>query len=192
MDIVSGGVLRSSGAAAAPAGAALAPLVVSVSTHLQHEQQAASFVTAAAPQPNASQAAGPLAPETPAKARLMHPISSPAGAPSVAPGEDVPPVRMHRPLSLTSLHDESAPELLPIAEDSMEDAEETAVRSNAQQQPLQSNLAAKALAVLRANDLGGYTIPATGLYPYQWNWDSALVAMGWSAVDEPRAWEELR
>ncbi|XP_073390580.1 mannosylglycerate hydrolase MGH1 isoform X2 [Physcomitrium patens] len=45
--------------------------------------------------------------------------------------------------------------------------------------------------ILTENDLGGYTIPAKGLYPYQWNWDSALVAMGWATFDEARAWEEM-
>ena len=45
--------------------------------------------------------------------------------------------------------------------------------------------------ILRNNDLGGYTIPAKGLYPFQWNWDSALVVSGWAVFDEPRAWVEL-
>ncbi|KAG6542326.1 hypothetical protein Mapa_016251 [Marchantia paleacea] len=45
--------------------------------------------------------------------------------------------------------------------------------------------------ILKQNDRGGYTIPAKGLYPYQWNWDSALVALGWASLDETRAWEEL-
>jgi hypothetical protein len=45
--------------------------------------------------------------------------------------------------------------------------------------------------VLRDNDRGGYTVPTHGLYPYQWNWDSAFVAMGWISFDEPRAWREI-
>lgn len=45
--------------------------------------------------------------------------------------------------------------------------------------------------VLRTNDRGGYTVPTARLYPYQWNWDSAFVAMGWVTFDEPRAWREL-
>ena len=45
--------------------------------------------------------------------------------------------------------------------------------------------------ILRDNDRGGYTVPTAGLYPYQWNWDSAFVAMGWITFDEPRAWREL-
>lgn len=49
-----------------------------------------------------------------------------------------------------------------------------------------------ARTVLRANDLGGYTVPARGLYPFQWNWDSAIIALGWHCFDEQRAWQEAR
>jgi hypothetical protein len=45
--------------------------------------------------------------------------------------------------------------------------------------------------ILRANDRGGYTVPTARLYPFQWNWDSALVAMGWATFDERRGWQEL-
>lgn len=45
--------------------------------------------------------------------------------------------------------------------------------------------------VLRANDRGRYTVPARGLYPHQWNWDSALAALGWATIDPDRAWTEL-
>jgi hypothetical protein len=48
-----------------------------------------------------------------------------------------------------------------------------------------------ARAVLRANDRGGYTVPTTGLYPYQWNWDSAFAAWGWATFDVDRAWLEI-
>jgi hypothetical protein len=41
------------------------------------------------------------------------------------------------------------------------------------------------------NDRGGYTIPTAGLYPYQWNWDSAFAAWGFSTFDIDRAWAEL-
>lgn len=46
-------------------------------------------------------------------------------------------------------------------------------------------------AVLRGNDRGGYTVPTDRLYPFQWNWDSAFVAMGWARFDEDRAWREV-
>lgn len=49
----------------------------------------------------------------------------------------------------------------------------------------------QARAILRANDRGGYTLPTAGLYPYQWNWDSAFAAWGFSAFDVDRAWSEL-
>jgi hypothetical protein len=48
-----------------------------------------------------------------------------------------------------------------------------------------------ARAILRANDRGGYTVPTAGLYPYQWNWDSAFSALGWITFDESRAWCEF-
>jgi len=49
----------------------------------------------------------------------------------------------------------------------------------------------QARQILRANDRGGYTIPTAGLYPYQWNWDSAFAAWGFSTFDIDRAWTEL-
>lgn len=45
--------------------------------------------------------------------------------------------------------------------------------------------------ILMKNDFGGYTVPTQGLYPFQWNWDSAITALGWVKFDEPRAWQEL-
>jgi glycogen debranching enzyme len=48
-----------------------------------------------------------------------------------------------------------------------------------------------ARAVLAANDRGGYTVPTAGLYPFQWNWDSAFVAMGFATWDCDRALAEL-
>ncbi len=50
---------------------------------------------------------------------------------------------------------------------------------------------AAARAVLAANDRGGYTVPTAGLYPFQWNWDSAFVAMGFATWDGDRALTEL-
>lgn len=49
----------------------------------------------------------------------------------------------------------------------------------------------QARSVLRANDKGLYTVPTHGLYPFQWNWDSALTAIGFSHIDMERAWVEL-
>lgn len=48
-----------------------------------------------------------------------------------------------------------------------------------------------AIDILQANDLGGYTIPTKGLYPYQWNWDSAFVAQGFATFDVDRGWQEI-
>ncbi|PHQ86863.1 MAG: hypothetical protein COB65_00195 [Thalassobium sp.] len=49
----------------------------------------------------------------------------------------------------------------------------------------------QAKAVLRRNDRGTYTVPTHGLYPFQWNWDSALSALGFAHFDEARAWTEI-
>ncbi len=48
-----------------------------------------------------------------------------------------------------------------------------------------------ATGVLRANDVGSYTVPSRATYPHQWNWDSALCALGWAEIDPGRAWLEL-
>ncbi len=45
--------------------------------------------------------------------------------------------------------------------------------------------------VLRGNDSGRYTLPSRTTYPHQWNWDSALAALGWAELDPARAWTEL-
>lgn len=49
----------------------------------------------------------------------------------------------------------------------------------------------QAKAVMIKNDRGRYTVPTHGLYPFQWNWDSALSALGFAHFDEARAWTEL-
>ena len=51
--------------------------------------------------------------------------------------------------------------------------------------------AAEARRILADNDLGDYTIPCKKLYPFQWNWDSVIVALGWLRIDEARAWREM-
>ena len=54
-----------------------------------------------------------------------------------------------------------------------------------------SELRSAATGVLRANDRGSYTLPSRSTYPHQWNWDSALIALGWAELDPARAWTEL-
>ena len=49
----------------------------------------------------------------------------------------------------------------------------------------------QARRIMRQNDRGGYTVPTSGLYPYQWNWDSCFAAWGFSAFDVKRAWFEI-
>lgn len=53
------------------------------------------------------------------------------------------------------------------------------------------DLDARAQDILRANDRGGYTVPNGRVYPFQWNWDSAFVALGFATFDADRAWREI-
>ncbi|MEL6183656.1 MAG: hypothetical protein AAFU79_03460, partial [Myxococcota bacterium] len=56
---------------------------------------------------------------------------------------------------------------------------------------MKSSFDARAKAILQKNDRGGYTVPTEGMYPHQWNWDSALVALGFATFDRSRAVREL-
>jgi hypothetical protein len=49
----------------------------------------------------------------------------------------------------------------------------------------------QAAAVLHDNDAGGWTRAAPLLYPHQWSWDSAFIAIGWAHLDVRRAMTEL-
>ncbi len=50
----------------------------------------------------------------------------------------------------------------------------------------------QACDILDLNDRGSYTVPTKGLYPFQWNWDSCLTALGQSHINEERAWREIQ
>lgn len=52
-------------------------------------------------------------------------------------------------------------------------------------------LVRKAAEVLRRNDMGGWTKAAPELYPHQWSWDSAFIAIGLAHLDTRRAAREL-
>ncbi|MFE9960007.1 hypothetical protein [Micromonospora sp. NPDC005299] len=49
-----------------------------------------------------------------------------------------------------------------------------------------------ALATLDANWEHDHTVPSRTLYPHQWSWDSAFIAVGLAHVRPDRAWRELR
>jgi hypothetical protein len=53
-------------------------------------------------------------------------------------------------------------------------------------------LVAEAGKILRRNDMGGWTRAAPELYPHQWSWDSAFIAIGLAHLDTRRAAQELR
>jgi mannosylglycerate hydrolase len=53
------------------------------------------------------------------------------------------------------------------------------------------DLAARAVAVLEKNWMGHATRASARLYPHQWSWDSACIAIGYSGWDQRRAQAEL-
>ncbi|MBX7267151.1 hypothetical protein KIF24_14780 [Micromonospora sp. Llam7] len=48
-----------------------------------------------------------------------------------------------------------------------------------------------ARATLDGNWEHDHTVPSRTLYPHQWSWDSAFVAIGWAHIRPDRAWSEL-
>jgi glycogen debranching enzyme len=53
-------------------------------------------------------------------------------------------------------------------------------------------LIGEAKAVLEANWLGHATSPSRRLYPHQWSWDAACIAIGYASWNQERAETELR
>jgi mannosylglycerate hydrolase len=45
---------------------------------------------------------------------------------------------------------------------------------------------------LAGNDMGPFVRPGRDLYPHQWNWDSALIAIGLAGIDPARGRAEIR
>ena len=52
-------------------------------------------------------------------------------------------------------------------------------------------LKSAAADVLAANWLGSSTVPSRALYPHQWSWDSAFIALGLRHLSPERAQREL-
>lgn len=55
----------------------------------------------------------------------------------------------------------------------------------------QSQLLEDAKKTLEGNWTGNFTIPSSTLYPHQWSWDSAFIAIGNSYYNIPRAIKEI-
>lgn len=53
------------------------------------------------------------------------------------------------------------------------------------------DLKTTAQSVLEQNWRNGYTVPSAKLYPFQWNWDSGFIALGWMHIDEEKALLEM-
>lgn len=56
---------------------------------------------------------------------------------------------------------------------------------------VEDNLLIEAREVLHKNDQGSHTVPAAGMYPHQWLWDSCFIAIGQRHYDVERAKQEL-
>lgn len=57
--------------------------------------------------------------------------------------------------------------------------------------PAAASLRVRAARVLEANWTGTSTVPSRGLYPHQWSWDSAFIAIGLRHLSPLRAQTEL-
>ncbi len=58
--------------------------------------------------------------------------------------------------------------------------------------PTNDQIIAGCKEILDKNRRGDYTIPAEGLYPHQWLWDSCFIAIGLAEYDIERAKSELK
>ena len=68
----------------------------------------------------------------------------------------------------------------------------SAERSIAYDPPnISASLHARAATVLEGNWTGASTVPSRGLYPHQWSWDSAFIAIGLRHLSPLRAQTEL-
>ncbi len=58
--------------------------------------------------------------------------------------------------------------------------------------PALDKILEEAQSVLQKNNNGVFTIPASGIYPHQWLWDSCFIAIGLRHYDVDRAQAELK
>ncbi len=63
--------------------------------------------------------------------------------------------------------------------------------SNTDKPTNENDLVDQSIAILAENDRGDYTVPAHGLYPHQWLWDSCFIAVGMRHYDVERAQTEV-
>ena len=73
----------------------------------------------------------------------------------------------------------------------MQEEEVPKTVSNASPYPSFRDVNPLAAGVLRRNGVKSWTKPAPSLYPHQWSWDSAFIALGLAHVDNRRATGEL-
>ena len=56
----------------------------------------------------------------------------------------------------------------------------------------QQKLIDDCIAVLKRNNVGGWTKPTTELYPHQWLWDSCFIAIGQRHFNVKQAQKEIK
>jgi Trehalase len=79
-----------------------------------------------------------------------------------------------------------------MAADSATDSQRAKAEKRVQAPDTDKNLTRRALAVLDANWMGHATRASARLYPHQWSWDSACIAIGYAGSNQARAQTELR
>jgi Trehalase len=79
-----------------------------------------------------------------------------------------------------------------MAADSGTDSQQATAEKRVQTAEADSDLTRRAMAVLDANWMGHATRASARLYPHQWSWDSACVAIGYAGSNQARAQTELR
>jgi hypothetical protein len=57
---------------------------------------------------------------------------------------------------------------------------------------MSAELWSSAARVLDDNWVGDHTVPSRRLYPHQWSWDAAFIAIGLAYLNPARAWRDLR
>src|SRR5688500_14835051 len=73
----------------------------------------------------------------------------------------------------------------------MSDERRSATDRSSGDEDLHDRLRGGAARVLQGNDRGRMTVAAPTLYPHQWSWDAAIVAVGLAHLSVDRACTEL-
>ncbi len=122
------------------------------------------------------------------KSDTSPPEQSPTAVDSIDTAESTEQPRNEPDLSTIDSEEEPASNL-PISHYEEDAADTVEVEENQTTEPL--NVVDMCKEVLQKNQHDDYTIPAEGLYPHQWLWDSCFIAIGLAEYDVERAKKEL-